>query len=369
MHLLQGLHNKKRGNLINHQNQNSVIAFDWGNTLMVELPQYSGMMAEWPEVAAVVGAQAALAELSERFHLIIASNAVDSNADRVRDALRRVGLDTYIKEIFTSHEVEGKKPQRKYFQSIQSRLPINAEYILVGDNYSTDIVGAWQAGWLAVWYNPSGAAAPGLLPLHDIEIQHLQDLPAALAAPRLPGWNQTQAWLTEQQAPANLILHVQSVANIAYQLAIWLRAAGEKVDPLLAQRGGMLHDLAKVNSLKKTSINHGEAAARILAEYGQPALAEIARRHILTNLLDESLAPHTWEEKVVYLADKLSEGSRLVTLDQRINALSQRYNRFSAGIQSCLPALHKLQREICTHIHIPEGELTDRLQSALLGRG
>ena len=353
----------------NYKNQKAVIALDWGNTLMVELPQFHGVMADWPEVAAVNGAQAALASLSPDYHLIVASNAVDSNAVRLRDALRRVDLDGYIQEIFTSHEVESKKPQRSYFQSIQLAMPPGLEFVMVGDGYTTDVVGAWQAGWLAVWYNPSGIAAPGLLPLHDMEIQHMDDLPAALAAPRLPGWNQTQSWLVEQQVPANLILHIQSVASIAYQLAIWLRAAGEKVDPLLAQRGGMLHDLAKVNTLHKSSINHGEAAARILAERGQLELAEIARRHILTHLLDDQRAPRTWEEKVVFLADKLSEGSRLVTLDQRINALSQRYSRFSAGIQSCLPALRKLQREICTRARIPESELTDRLQAALLGRG
>jgi len=355
--------------LNNHENHKTVIAFDWGNTLMVELPQYHGAMVDWPEVAAVDGAQAALAGLSSNYHLIVASNAVDSNAARLRDALRRVDLDVYIQDIFTSHEVEGKKPQRIYFQSIQSHLPPSPEYILVGDGYGTDVVGAWQAGWLSVWYNPSGAAAPGLLPLYDIEIRQMQDLPAALAAPRLPGWNQTQGWLVEQQVPANLILHVQNVASIAYQLALWLRAAGEKVDPLLAHRGGMLHDLAKVNTLHKSSINHGEAAARILEDRGHPALAEIARRHILTHVLDDKLAPRTWEEKVVFLADKLSEGSRLVTLDQRINALSQRYSRFSAGIQSCLPALRKLQREICARMRVPEAELTDRLQAALLGRG
>lgn len=349
-------------------NQTPVIAFDWGNTLMVELPQYSGVMAEWPEVAAVEGAQAALADLANRARLIVASNATDSNAARVRDALQRVGMDTYIQDIFTSHEVQGRKPQRLFFQSIQSSLPGANSFTLVGDSYTTDMLGAWQAGWLAVWYNPTGAAAPGLLPLHDIEIRRIADLPAALSGPRLPGWNEAQSWLIDQQVPANLLLHTQAVAGVAYQLAVWLRAAGENVDPLLAQRGGMLHDLAKVSTLHVSGTNHGEAAAKILAGRGQAALAEIARRHILTNLLDDKLAPRTWEEKVVYLADKLIEGSRLVTLDQRINALSQRYSRFSAGIQSCLPALRKLQRETCTRMRIPEGDLFDRLQSAFNGR-
>lgn len=351
-----------------HETLPHIIAFDWGNTLMLDLPQYSGPMVDWPEVAAVEGAETALAELSQHSRLIVATNAEASDSIKVRAALQRVGLDGYISEIFTGREISGRKPQREFFRSIEAHYGADRELAMVGDGYASDVVGAWQAGWLAVWYNPRGAAAPGLQPLHDLEIKRLADLPAALAQPRLPGWSQTLCWLVEQNVPANLMLHVQAVSAVAYQLAVWLRAAGEPVDPLLAHRGGLLHDLAKVTTHHTHEINHGEAAARLLEGRGQPALAEIARRHILTNLMDAQLAPRTWEEKAVFLADKIVEGSRLVTLDQRIGALSQRYSRFSAGIQACLPALRKLQREICSHMRVPEADLIDRLQAALLGK-
>lgn len=334
---------------------------------MRDLPQYNGPMVDWPEVFAVEGAQTALAELSQHNHLIIATNAAASDPEKVRGALQRVGLAEYVGEIFTSHIVNGKKPQREFFRSIERKFDPEAEFAMIGDSYTSDIVGAWQAGWLAVWFNPGGVTAPGLMPLHDIEISRLEQLPAALAQPRLPGWIQAQSWLTEQKAPASLQLHIQAVSAAAYQLSVWMRAAGESVNPLLAQRGAMLHDLAKVSTLHDKHTNHGEAAAHLLIERGQPALAEIARRHILTNLLDPNLAPRTWEEKIVFLADKLMEGSHVVTLDQRINALSRRYSRFSAGIQACQAPLRSLQRELCARMRIPEAQLTDRLQDALLG--
>ncbi|GAP15363.1 predicted hydrolase [Longilinea arvoryzae] len=345
----------------------TIIAFDWGDTLMLDLPQYNGPMVDWPEVIAVEGAQSTLSELSQHNQLIVATNAAASNPEKVRAALQRVGLAEFIGDIFTSHIVNGKKPQREFFRSIERKYNPEAEFIMVGDSYSSDIVGAWQAGWLAVWYNPSDDAAPGLMPLHDLEIRHLDALPAALAQPRLPGWTQAISWLTEQKAPASLQLHIQAVSAAAYQMAVWMHAAGEPVNPLLAQRGAMLHDLAKVSSLHDKHTNHGEAAAHILIERGQPALAEIARRHLLTNLLNPALAPRTWEEKIVFMADKLMEGSHLVTLDQRINALSRRYSRFSAGIQACQAPLRNLQKELCAHMHIPESQLTDRLQDAFLG--
>lgn len=345
-----------------------IIAFDWGDTLMLDLPKYTGPMVDWPEVIAVEGAQATLVELSQKYQLIIATNAAASDPEKVRGALQRVGLAEYIGDIFTSHIVNGKKPQREFFRSIEKKYDPNAEFIMVGDSYTSDVLGAWQAGWLAVWFNPTGAAAPGLMPLHDIEIRRLNELPAALGMPRLPGWTQAQGWLTEQKAPASLQLHTQAVSAAAYQMAVWMQSAGEPVNPLLAQRGAMLHDLVKVSTLHDKHTNHGEAAAQILTERGYPVLAEIARRHILTNLLDPNLAPRTWEEKIVFMADKLMDGSHLVTLDQRINALSRRYSRFSAGIQACQAPLRTLQKELCAHMRIPESQLTDRLQEALLGR-
>lgn len=345
-----------------------VIAFDWGNTLMLELPQFTGAMSDWPEVTAVNGAQSMLAVLSTQARLVVASNAVDSDSEKVRAALQRVNLDSYISDIFTSHEISAKKPQPEFFRAIENSLEIKGLFAMVGDSYASDVIGGWQAGWLSIWYNPSGNAAPGLLPVHDLEIKHLPDLPGVLGQLRLPGLIQCQTWLIDQGASANLLLHVQAVSAIAYQMAVWLRGAGETVDPLLAHRGAMLHDLAKVSALRTPGINHGEAAARLLDARGQPALAEIARRHILTHLLDDKLAPRTWEEKVVFFADKMVEGSRLVTPEQRMNALSQRYSRFSAGIQACLPALRKMQKEICQHMRMPEAALTDRLQAALLGK-
>ena len=248
-----------------------VIAFDWGNTLMLELPQFTGAMADWPEVTAVNGAQPMLAELSVHARLVVASNAVDSDAAKVRAALQRVNLDSFISSIFTSHEISAKKPQPEFFHSIENNLDAKGLFAMVGDSYASDVIGGWQAGWLAIWYNPSGNSAPGLLPVHDLEIKHLLDLPPAFDQPRLPGLIQCQTWLIEQGASANLLLHVQAVSAIAYQLAVWLRGAGETVDPLLAHRGAMLHDLAKVSSLRTPGINHGEAAARILDTRGQPA--------------------------------------------------------------------------------------------------
>jgi putative hydrolase of the HAD superfamily len=152
-------------------------------------------------------------------------------------------------------------------------------------------------------------------------------------------------------------------------MAVWLRRAGENVDPLLVHRGGLLHDLAKLKHLDRPPeqrMHHGELGARMLADLGQPELAEITRRHPLFCLTQDALYPRTWEQKLVHLADKLIEGSRLVPLEERIAALRIRYAMDEARIIASLPALLALQGEVCAAIQLTEQDLIPNLRHTLL---
>ena len=68
-----------------------VVMFDWGDTVMRNLPGSTGPMAVWPRVEAVPGIAEALSILHPHHHLLLATNAEDSGAGLVRAALARVG--------------------------------------------------------------------------------------------------------------------------------------------------------------------------------------------------------------------------------------------------------------------------------------
>jgi putative hydrolase of the HAD superfamily len=159
------------------------------------------------------------------------------------------------------------------------------------------------------------------------------------------------------------------VASISYQLALWLRANGCLVDPILAHRGGMLHDLAKLLSLQTgaSSDDHGRLAARLLHTREQPELAEISYRHLLFCLIDETRRPQSWEQKVVYFADKLVEKSQLASLEERVQGLRERYPNHRQEIDAVIPALLELQDEICAAADVQPDELLPCLNNALLG--
>lgn len=350
----------------------TTLVFDWGNTLMVNFPQFSGQMVTWPEVAAVEGADQTLAALQSTFRLAVGTNAYESrsHARPVRQALARVGLERHFKAVFTAADLGSLKPDPAFFHGIEGILGCTpAQAAMVGDSYQDDVMGAHQAGWTAIWFNPGRAAAPGLLPLFDLEISHLADLPLALARAPLPSYEECLAWLLGQPTSANLLAHVQGVASVAYQLAVWLRAAGQPVDALLAHRGGLLHDLAKIKSMQRAPENrlsHGEWGARLLEDRGQPVLAEIARRHQLFSLLTPQTCPQTWEQKLVYFADKLVEGGRVASINERIAALRQRYPHDDQNITRTTPALLALRDEICSAAGLPPDELISRLRAAML---
>ena len=130
------------------------ILFDWGDTLMRDLPGQIGPMANWPKVEAMPGAEQALQVLSTHYVCHLATNAKDSDAAEIRRALARVGLDTHLSEIFCFKQLQVEKPASAYFQQIVKKLNCSPEQILmVGDNLQKDIIGALEAGLDACWLN------------------------------------------------------------------------------------------------------------------------------------------------------------------------------------------------------------------------
>jgi putative hydrolase of the HAD superfamily len=340
----------------------STLVFDWGNTVMQVLPQYNGPMAEWEQVFAVPGITEALTKLKKRYSLALATNATDSDAMLVRKALMRIDLDTFFPNIFTYQDLGRKKPELGFFKAVEEKLGEQAHRLLmVGDDYEVDVLGSKIAGWQSAWFNPQGNACTGFLPLYDFEFGDMIDLPLMLDLPSLPDWETCTTWLMEQHATRDLFLHVQCVAAVAYQMAVWLRARGERVNPLLAHRGGLLHDLAKI-SANSPEMDHGTMAGQILEQQGQQELAEIARRHIVAI----NCCPQTWEQKLVFLADKLVDGSMVTGTTARLEKLRQRYPTHAEKIKTMIPVLLEVQASVCRKLNITEEVLVKQLRSGQL---
>ncbi len=128
------------------------IVFDWGDTLMRNFPQYDGPMADWPEVEIMPGARETLAGLSRAFTLVVASNAGSSNAELVKRALKRGGIEGHFRFVFTGKELNSKKPELDFYRNICRKIGVPpGQCLMVGDNLEKDIIPARRVGMQAAW--------------------------------------------------------------------------------------------------------------------------------------------------------------------------------------------------------------------------
>ena len=122
---------------------------------MVDLPNQTGPMCDWPQVQVVDGAKACLQRLSQHAQCHVATNAEDSTEAQIRLALKRVGLSEHIQHIFCSENLGVGKTDTDYYQKITHKLKVIPEHItMVGDSLERDVHQALRSGIKAVWFNP-----------------------------------------------------------------------------------------------------------------------------------------------------------------------------------------------------------------------
>jgi len=197
----------------------------------------------------------------------------------------------------------------------------------------------------------------------------MEELPDQLDNLLLPDYTTAVSWLINNHANNNLLLHSQTVAAVSYLLSVWMRNCGHKVDPILAHRGGLLHDIAKLSERNPNDfeIDHAELGSRLLMEKQQPKLADIARSHLISSLYDEKYQPVTWEQKLVHYADKIVEGANVVMLEERIQAICKRYPHHAERILGSVSGVKEMQAEICAHLNQSPDRLQKNISAALMG--
>jgi hypothetical protein len=116
-----------------------------------------------------------------------------------------------------------------------------------------------------------------------------------------------------------------------------------------------MHDLDKIKTLSKGH-QHGRLGADFLKGEGFPDLAAIVRGHNLDSILRPGAEARPWEINLVFFCDKLVEGDRIVTLDERFAALNQRYPQFMKLMAPSKARVMAMSDRICEHLSIPGHE-------------
>jgi uncharacterized protein len=207
----------------------------------------------------------------------------------------------------------------------------------------------------------------------------------------LPTPEECLAILAEYHVPPHIVSHSKAVAKLAVFLAQRLNENGEVIDVTLLEGACLLHDLLRVHDFTESDFNqfeqnlpeeekaklqklrekykscsHEDAAYDILKEQ-YPALALTIKRHRYMALIDEKEKPESWEEKLLYYADKRVMHDKIVPLKERLVEGHKR-NAYQHGsaTQSKIntakvdPLIYEMEKEIFKKISLDPLEVTEK---------
>ena len=116
---------------------------------------YLNILAQEREM--IPGVTEMLQILSKKFLIGILSNGFSQTQYQ---KLYYSGLQQFVTRTIVSEEIGINKPDPKIFEYAISETGADKPYLMVGDNAVTDILGAMNAGWHAIWFNPTGKTLP-----------------------------------------------------------------------------------------------------------------------------------------------------------------------------------------------------------------
>jgi molybdenum cofactor cytidylyltransferase len=181
--------------------------------------------------------------------------------------------------------------------------------------------------------------------------EQYEDIDARLLDYDIPSRGECMAILTRKLTVSQRVLcHSRKVAEVALGLARALNRVGCGLNDKLVLAASLLHDLAKGQP------NHAAVAAEFLTEMGYSAVANIVASHMNIKVSED---PAILEREVVFLADKLVEGDRIMGLEERhqkkLEACSgdeRACEAISARLANALKLKLKLERRLGSSIEL-----------------
>ena len=137
----------------------------------------------------------------------------------------------------------------------------------------------------------------------------------------IPSRAECEAIFSQLQTPTAVIRHGKMVATLAGNIALALNRSGLSLNVRWVESAGLLHDMAK------NKYNHARYGSKILKSMGYGRVAESISQHMD---LEFSATNPINETAVVYLADKLTEQDRYISLEDRFAAARLKYPRNQA---------------------------------------
>lgn len=178
---------------------------------------------------------------------------------------------------------------------------------------------------------------PDLGILRDLDTPEDYEKACLISRRRIPLPEECEALWELAETPKQTREHCKVVARAACLMAKVLNKARnyqKSLDLSTVESAALMHDVAK---LKR---NHEAAGAAILTGYGFSGIADIVAAHRDTDIKPES--PLT-EQEIVFLADKLFQGTKLVSLSERYGKTLQRWQNDPEAVKAITERLFRAE--------------------------
>jgi uncharacterized protein len=141
---------------------------------------------------------------------------------------------------------------------------------------------------------------------------------------QIPTQEQCYHLMCDMEMLDHIVVHSMQVCRVATYLADHLNRRQNRLNANLIRSAALLHDITKTRSFK-TRENHALTGGQYLAELGYPHVGELVRQHVK---LDEYPSPVVLgEAEIINYADKRVLHDQVVSLDQRLDYILEKYGR------------------------------------------
>jgi putative nucleotidyltransferase with HDIG domain len=120
----------------------------------------------------------------------------------------------------------------------------------------------------------------------------------------------------------NIVAHSIQVCRVGECLVDHLNFEGRQLNGQLVQAAALLHDITKTRSFE-TEENHALTGGQVLADFGYSQVGNLVRQHV--RLDDYPEHQQLSEAVIVNYADKRVLHDRIVSLDERMGYIQERY--------------------------------------------
>ena len=172
---------------------------------------------------------------------------------------------------------------------------------------------------------------------------------------------EAERFFARYRYPDWLVTHSRVVGRIAEALVAGLRPGRQPLEAGPIILGAYLHDIGRSPLLAGDERDHNILSGLVLAAEGLEPCIELARRHAIYCVLDPALAPRTFAEKLVYVADRRG-GQAVEPLEERALDTARRNPKYAADIKRAVPLAKELELEVFAELRFGPDELAERVR-------